>query len=232
MHHSWNKGFTKTTHSSVMKISETMRKKRIDNFALWRTKMKKEGHLKTTYKNFHRNGDLAELIGVILGDGHIEKFPRTERLLIFSNSNNLGFVKRYSKIVEKSFNKKPHVYNQKTQNCTRISLYEKEISKRLSIPIGSRKNTKNKVPRWILANREYIVRYLRGLYEAEGSVSHHLPTYTHKINFANENQSLLRIVHRLMVGLDFHPSIGIDRVQISRRAEVERAIIVLKFRKY
>lgn len=142
----WSKGFTKESHPSVKKISDTMRRKRIDNFARWRQEMVRLGKIRSVYPPLKRNGDLAELIGVILGDGNIQKFPRTERLLIFSNASNKGFAKRYSRLVRRLFKKKPYVYLQSKQNCVRISLYEKEISRRLNIPTGSRKNLSINVP--------------------------------------------------------------------------------------
>lgn len=209
-----------------------MRLRKIDNFANWRKEAVKAGLYKINFPPLPQSGDTAELIGVVLGDGHIEKFPRTERLLIFSNSANQGFVKRYSNLVEKLFDKKTYVYKQTGQNCTRISLYEKNISRRLGIPTGSRKDISIIVPPWILKNREFIVRYLRGLYEAEGSASIHTPTYTYKFSFANTNQDLLKIVHMMMSDLGFHPSIDKLRVQVSRREEYFRAIEKLEFRKY
>ena len=209
-----------------------MKKRKIDNFAGWRRKAIQSGKIVTVFPPFTRSGDLAELIGVLLGDGHIQKFPRTERLLIFSNSNNPGFVKRYTTLVEKLFNKKTYVYQQTGQNCTRISLYQKSISERLEIPTGARGKLALEVPDWILENQDYVVRYLRGLYEAEGSLSHHEPTYTHKLNFSNLNATMLENVYELMVSLGFHPSRDAKRVQISRKEEVRRAVELLQFRKY
>ena len=92
----WCKGFTKETHPSIARMVKTFKARKIDNFKEWREKMKKMGKIPSDYPSFKKNGDLAELIGVILGDGHIAKFPRTEALTIFSNSNNVGFIKRYS----------------------------------------------------------------------------------------------------------------------------------------
>lgn len=232
MHRSWSKGFTKDTHPSLMKTSKTMKSYKVSNFHSWVQRMKEKGKIKSIYPEFQRDADLAELVGVILGDGHIQKFPRTDRLLIFSNSSNKGFVKRYEKLVKSIFQKQPYVYKQKQSNCTRISLYEKNISKRIGVPYSPRKNLAIRVPRWILAKDEYVVRYLRGLYEAEGSVSFHAKTYTHKLEFANLNQSMLANVFRLMKGLGFHPHRDERRVQISRKDEVMGAIKLLEFRKY
>jgi DNA-binding transcriptional regulator WhiA len=194
--------------------------------------MKKEGKIKTEYKELEKNGDLAELIGVILGDGHIGIFPRTEALLIFSNSNNQGFVNRYSAIVEKLFDKKPAVRKMSKKNCTRICIYEKNISKRLGIPKGARKNKKFSVPNWILKDKRFVVRYLRGLFEAEGSFCVHRPTCTYKLFFSNRNKSLLSIVSRLLRKLGFKVNVSGDKVQVSRKKEVFDLVKLLEFRKY
>ncbi len=231
-HRSWSKGFTKETHPSVRKISDTMKRKNIDNFAGWRREAMRKGVIRTKFSAFKRSGDLAELIGVVLGDGHIAAFPRTERLLIFSNSNNTGFVTRYTELVQKFFEKEPYVYKISGSNCIRISLYQKHISERLGIPSGARKHARLVVPTWILRNKEFIKRYLRGLYEAEGSHSIHLPTYTYKFSFSNSNQSLLKNVVKLLKVLGLSPHFDSLRVQISKKNEVERAVELLQFRKY
>lgn len=222
----------KSALSRAQKISVTMKARKINNFAKWREEAIHHGKIRIHFPPFAKNGDLAELIGVVLGDGHIEKFPRTERLLIFSNSKNPGFVTRYTKLVEKIFHKHPYVYKQSNQNCIRISLYEKYISKRLRLPSGARKKAHLPVPTWILRKKEYSIRYLRGLYEAEGSYGIHKATYTYKFSFSNKNQSLLNNVSKMLKMLGFSPHSDPVRVQLSRRAEVEKAVALLEFRKY
>lgn len=228
----WSKGLTKETDVRIRKKALSMKKRRLDNFKSWRDEAKRIGLIKNEYPPFTKDGNLAELIGVVLGDGHIQMFPRTERLLIFSNAKNKGFVERYRTMVKAIIQKEPYVYKTKDKECIRISLYEKHLSIRLGVPCGARKGRTFPVPRWILANEEFVVRYLRGLYEAEGSESHHAGTYTHKLSFANTNRSLLDNVYILMRQLGFHPSRDMHRVQISRKEEVARATELLCFRKY
>lgn len=74
----WNKGYKKDNHPSLLKISRTFKKKKIDNFAEWRGQAIRGGLIKAEYPILEKTADLAELIGVILGDGHIGKFPRTK----------------------------------------------------------------------------------------------------------------------------------------------------------
>lgn len=222
----WNKGFNKNNNPSVRKISDTFKKKGIDNFAAWRSKHKIE------YKDFVKNGDLAELIGVTLGDGHIHKYVRTEELSIISNSNNEGFALRCGWLMQTVFDKNPSYYWHIGQNSIKIRIYQRHISKRLGIPTGNRAKNVYTVPKWILTERQYIVRYLRGLYEAEGSFCVHKPTYTYKLLFANKNESLLNIVLTLMRELGFTPHKSKYQIQISKKAEAYKAIELLEFRKY
>jgi len=131
---SWNRGFTKETHPSILKMSETFKRKKLDNFREWRDKMKRLGKIRSSYPEFKKSGDLAEFIGVILGDGHIESFLRTEGLTIACNSRNKGFIRRYKNLMQGFFEKNP--YEAKTgpnKGCTRIRIYQKNISKRLGI---------------------------------------------------------------------------------------------------
>ena len=99
--------------------------------------------------------------------------------------------------------------------------------------VGNNRGKKTiRVPKWILNKKQFIVEFLKGLYEAEGSLCVHKPTYTYKLLFSNANGSLRRIVVRLLKKLDFHPHESGPRVQLSRREEVRRAEVLFTFRKY
>ncbi len=209
-----------------------MKRKKIDNFLSWRNEMKRLGKIRSKYPDFRKDGNLAELIGVIWGDGHIGKFPRTEVLRIFSNASNRGFVNRYANLIEKIFEKKPSVIKRTSANCINITIYQKYISKRLGIPTGAKGHLSVIVPRWIMRKRAHIIRFLRGLYEAEGSFCIHKPTYTYKLFFSNKNAALLENVFRLLKMLKFHPNKSKFKVQISRKEEVFWAKELLGFRVY
>ena len=209
-----------------------MRKKKVDNFHQWRKEMKAKGKMISHYPKLTKDGNLAELIGVILGDGSIHKYKRTEGLRIVSNSNNPHFVKRYCEIINQVFNKYPSATKRKGSNAIDIRIYQKYLSKRLGIPCGSRFNLKSILPSWIGRNRKYTIRYLRGLYEAEGSYSVHLPTSTYKFIFSNSNPHLLNVVFILLKKLGFNPHKDLKKVQLSRKEETRRIIEFLEFRKY
>jgi len=208
------------------KISATMKARRVDNFKRWRAEHP------VFYADLPRNGDLAEYIGVVLGDGHIEKFPRTERITIAGDTRKPEYIWRYAALTEKLFYKKPTVAKEKNVNALRISLYQKFISKRLGIPTGDRKNFPYRLPQWISHNKRYTLGFLRGLFEAEGYLSIHLPTCTYNFAFVNYNQHLLLIVKNLLIQLEFHPEVRHNAIRIRRRAEVIRLKELIHFRDY
>lgn len=216
----------------AQKISATMRAKKLDNFKVWRDQMKAEGKIKSSYEPFERNGDLAELIGCVLGDGHIYKHERCESLRITGDCQKPEFVFRYAILVENIFSKKPTIAKVKASNAMTITIYQKAISSRLGFPAGSRGACTYRLPRWIKGNKKYRVRFLRGLYEAEGSIHHHRKTCTHKLIFTNANTHLLALVFELVQALGFHPHTSYRKVQISRKEEVQKLADLLQFRNY
>ncbi len=135
-------------------------------------------------------------------------------------------------MVEKIFEKQPYSKIRNDSNCVKISIYQKNISKRLGIPTGDRKDIVVKIPKWIRSNKNYLKRYLRGLYEAEGCFCVHKPTYTHKFLFSNRNKSLLDNVYNGLKTLGFHPHRSKHQIQISKKEEVYKAKSVLQFREY
>lgn len=223
---SWSKGFAKETHPSVRKISETMRSRKIDNFKKWR-----KSH-RIDYTHIPHGGNLAEYIGVVLGDGNIEAFPRTERIVITGDAKKIEFIYRYAKMTELLFKKAPVVMNATYSNAVRISLYQKFISKRLEIPTGNKEQFAYVLPTWIENNERHLIRFLRGLYEAEAYLSIHLPTSTYNFGFVNTNPHLLKIVENALRRLEFHPEIRHNAIRIRKKAEVERLKNLLQFRQY
>lgn len=128
----WNKGFTKHSHPSILKISNTLISRPKSNFHDWQQARKK------TYAPLRHNVELAELYGITLGDGYVEKLERTQRLIISFNSKEKERIERTVSIVGRIFGVKPKVRNRKACNCSDVYFYEKNISERLKFPTGKK----------------------------------------------------------------------------------------------
>lgn len=216
----------------AIKISKTFKKKKIDNFKKWRDTMRVVGKIPSSYGSLKRDQYLAFLIGIILGDGHICVFPRTEKLEIALGTNRPKLIELTKHIVELVFHKTPTICYPKHVNLARVMIYQKNISKRLKIPTGDRSQKTFKIPSWIVRKKLFYLSYLRGLYEAEASLCVHLQTSTYNFAFHNKNISLLGNVENLLKKLRLHPEKRSNAVRLRRKDEVKYFVALIKFRVY
>ena len=228
----WNKGLTKENNSQVKKISDTFKRKNINNFLKWRYKMIQKGEIIPNRPPLIKSSHLALLTGLILGDGNIHRFPRTEKLTITLGLDKPNLILFTETLVEEIFKKKPKTLKHNTGNAVRIYIYQKQISERLEIPSGNRRYSTTGIPRWTWKSKEYLISCLRGLFEAEGSLSIHLPTYTYNFAFSNRNIKLLDDVRKALVKLGFHPEIRPDAIRLRRKEEVKYFKNLINFRRY
>lgn len=98
----WSKGKTKMTHPSLAKLSWTLKQRKEWNFSEWQ-KMNKGRLRRIREKRLKRSSNLAELMGIILGDGNLVNLPRTEGLRVVCNFRTTRLYKSYSYINAKDF---------------------------------------------------------------------------------------------------------------------------------
>lgn len=228
----WNKNHTKYTHKSVLKISKTFKEREIDNFLTWREGAKAKGFIQSSYPTFERNSNLAFLIGLILGDGNLYKFPRTECLRIVLGTDKPDLIVYTNAIMTKVIGKTPSISRRKSAECVDLRIYQKNLGRRLSIPIGARGKLTIKLPIWIWRNNKFLTLCLKGLFEAEGYFSVHMPSSTYNLAFVNYNISLLDEVEKALVTLGFHPERRINAVRLRKKKEALAFVELIQFRKY
>lgn len=228
----WNKGKSKYTDKSVLKISRTFKRLKIDNFKNWRNQAKLNGIIPDTSKILKRDNYLAFLIGIVLGDGNINQMARTQCLRITLGTDKPDLWKYTQRVVEKVFQKTPSVYKRKGSNCVNITLYQKNLSTRLEVPIGARKNKVIIVPNWISKDQSKLIAFIKGLFEAEASFSIHTRTYTYNLSFSNMNVSILDFIEKNVRNLGFHPERRINAVRIRKKSEVYKFMNLINFRRY
>ena len=228
----WNKGKTKLTDISVRKISETMRLKHIDNFAKWRKEAMLSGKIRDSDTKLKRTNKLAFIVGLILGDGNIYVFPRTECLRITLGTDKPDLAFYVVKIMENVFSKAPSMIKRNNSNCFNITFCQKNLSHRLEIPSGSRAKLEIKLPSWIWKKESFLISALRGLFEAEASYCVHEKTYTYNFEFSNRNSSLLDEVEKGLIFLGFHPEKRSYAVRLRKKAEAIGFRDLIRFRTY
>lgn len=118
--------------------------------------------------------ELAEFIGIMLGDGNLGLYNRAYKIRICGHSSKdkdylLKFVKP---LAEKLFNEKFKTYIH-NNNCLYLMKDSKKIFATLihfGLKSGNKKLNNISIPKWIFSSNEYVVACVRGLIDTDGSV--------------------------------------------------------------
>lgn len=226
----WNKGKTKENNRTLSNLSAMLKAKKNWNFSEWQRKAKERHGSK--YKPLKKDNGLAELVGIILGDGSLEKFPRTERLRIICNSKERKYILHIANLISNKFRKVPTIFNRKDERATDISIYQCQISKRLGLPTGDKIENNVGIPSWIRTGRGLTVSCLKGLFETDGCFVVDRPNYTQIIEFKNNCRRLREDVYSMLSNLGYHPQFGKNYIRLARKEEVFDFKDLISFRSH
>ena len=226
----WKNGETKATNLSLLKLSNTLRIKEKWNFSKWQKERKRQQIIQ--YKELLKCDNLAELTGIILGDGNLYKHSRTENLRVICNSKDTAYIQHIADLITEIFRKTPSIIKRKNENATVVCLYQCKISKRLGLPYGNKIKNNVGVPHWILLNKDYMRRCLKGLFETDGCFHEDIKNYTRCMEFKNNCARLRKDAYNILLKLGFNPQLGTNYVRLARRNEVYRFKELIDFRNY
>lgn len=182
------------------------------------------------YRVFPKHSEeFAELVGAVLGDGNIYQFPRCQRLTISCNSSYRKYVKHVSYLVYKIFRKEPSATKRSKVKCVDVRLYMQDIDKALGLPLGNKINNLVRIPVWILKNKKYLIKCLKGLFETDGHYGLSRKFYVEYIQFCNKSDSLRESVFEALVSLKYSPQFGNSYVRLAKKEEVHNFIELMRF---
>lgn len=171
-----------------------------------------------TYKAPTFNENLAEYVGIMLGDGGITSSQCTVTLNSIADSDYAKFV---CDLAYKLFGEKPKIYKKK--DCNAVTLYYNGSALvryfcSIGLKVGNKVKQQVGVPDWVKNSSSYRIACLRGLMDTDGGVFIHKYTVNgkkyryKKICFSNRSMPLLVFVMETLSQLGFNPKI-IDRVE-------------------
>lgn len=182
-----------------------------------------------------KNKELAEFIGILLGDGNIyasKKFGsysiRIAGDLIKDRQYHIEYV---VPLCENLFWVNAKIQLVPKQNEIFVCLYGKQITdflNELGLKSGDKIKNQVSIPKWIFDDLACLSACVRGLIDTDGSIfrmSQKDPNLI-RINFTNYNATLLQDTRNAFIRLGFHPSKIINGRQffISRQKEVIKYI--------
>lgn len=167
---------------------------------------------------------LSELVGIMLGDGHLTKTQLTVTL----GSKENKYVHHVAELISKIFNVKPKII--KTKKGYFVVYFGSTVVVQWLLAMGLTFNkVKNQVnvPLWIFSKNNYIKGFLRGFFDTDGSV--YKLRYGIQISLTNRSIPLLKSSHRAFCILGFNPSkVSKFRVYLTRRKEITRFFKTIK----
>jgi hypothetical protein len=126
--------------------------------------------------------DLAEFIGIMLGDGGIN--CNTQATIVLHKENAKSYIAFVRKMTKKLFSVKPAVYYYQKgshKNVATITIHSTSFIKFLvskGLKIGNKVKQQVDVPYWIRKNKNFSKYCLRGLIDTDGCVFIH----KHRVN--------------------------------------------------
>ena len=163
------------------------------------------------FKFPEKSAELAEFIGIILGDGGISTYQLRITLNEKEESRYIEFV---SDLIYKLFGKIPYHYGHKDEIISNVTLGGValiEFLNSLGLKNGSKVRHQIGVPEWIYNNENYARACLRGLIDTDGGVFYHhhivqnIKCFNIGLCFGNHSQPLLDFVYTSLLALGFNP---------------------------
>ncbi|MAG78879.1 hypothetical protein CMI40_00705 [Candidatus Pacearchaeota archaeon] len=180
---------------------------------------------------------LAEVIGIILGDGHVSEFKIGKRIRCYmirvagNSETDKDYLTRYIPFIFYDiFNEKGSLHFSKTSKVGYFTIYGKKFVdyiKSIGIKSGNKKRNNQGIPLWIKNNKKYISKCIKGLIDTDGSI-HYISKNNKniRISYTSYIPQLLNDVRKGLINLGFNPSKIITEKQIflSSKKDIEKYI--------
>ncbi|MDP3989751.1 MAG: LAGLIDADG family homing endonuclease [archaeon] len=170
------------------------------------------------------NKDLAELLGILAGDGHVS--PINYQLSVTCHIiQDKEYIETYvTKIFNNLFGVNVKIREQLHNNTIKCVVNSKRLfeflTRTFKIPIGKKKG-KLHIPEQIFNQNKLLSHYLRGLFDTDGSV------YVRRekslvLSIASRDPPFLDEVKKAFIKLGYNPSVSGKNLYLYRQEQIRR----------
>jgi DNA-binding transcriptional regulator WhiA len=185
--------------------------------------------------------NLAEIIGVMLGDGCLYKIKNSNKfqIRVTSHKEELNYVQYLKSLFRNYFDYTFSIENQKTSLSLRnTSVFVGECLISFGLTPGNKVNNKITIPKWIFSDRSFLKRTIRGLFDTDGCIYNKYAHYA-QIQFKFGCLELTKSLHKAVRSIGFTPTtIQEDwckikmatrwKFYLSRQKEIDQFFSVIK----
>lgn len=181
-----------------------------------------------------RSSRLAELIGVILGDGSLTK---DQCQITLSYADDQDYAKYLSGLIEKLFLVKPTIVNYQKYGCIRIIVSGVNFVKMMNdfgLITGNKTVNQVDIPDWIVNKPTFYKSCVRGLYDTDGGTFTHTHTsggYRYKhfgITFTSASKPLLNSYNIFLDSVGIASSMSETNIFIYRIDHIKKFFKVVE----
>lgn len=150
---------------------------------------------------------LAEIVGILLGDGcmYKDKYRKYQTVISF-NKNEMEYMVYVKKLIEEYFQYKFCITELKNEFLLRnTSKYVGNKLLNAGLMYGNKVKNKVTIPNWIYKKKTYLIYLLRGIFDTDGSVYRKYNNYS-QIQFKFASKKTISSVRDALVKLDFTPT--------------------------
>lgn len=170
----------------------------------------------------------AEFIGAVAGDGHLHLYP-AELSITCHKILDKKHVYHLSNLFENLFKQKPKILFQ--NNVIKLRFYSKELTNKLNqkygLPIG-RKMNRLRIPNKILTKQSYLISFIRGLFDTDGTINRHHKTSGAIVEISSRDKRFLKDVNKALKSLNFKTTPGYKGIKIYNKADIHRFFKIIK----
>lgn len=177
-------------------------------------------------KKPHPSSDLAEFVGIMIGDGGITK----KQVMVSLNRETEKYYSIFvKKLFKKLFSVEAKIY-QKDKSTIGVTVSRVELvkfCKSIGLKIGNKLKQKLDLPEWIKKHKSFKISCIRGLIDTDGCLFNECHRINGKIYcyprlcFTSYSKNLCLSVFQILKELGFSPKIRIRRnVQIENWDEI------------
>lgn len=196
----------------------------------WREWWEKEGKNKRLNKGIFAkkpfekpeySEELAEFVGILLGDGCISQNQIT---ITFNAKDENGHLLFVADLVKKLFNIPFGIYRDKKFNVVDLVISRSGLIDFLVQDVGLKRGNKVRqqvdVPNWIKENKKFLTACVRGLIDTDGTVFMHSYKVNNKIYhykklaFSNQSKPLIAVVYQFLKDSGLSPRITSDKKDV------------------
>lgn len=169
---------------------------------------------------------LAEFVGIMLGDGGIQKY----QIVITLHRNELPYARYVSQLIKTLFNLKPSM-SAKGANAINLTISRINVVKfclSIGLCLGNKLRNNCTVPEWIMQSEDFQTACLRGLIDTDGSIfqeKHKINSRVYqypRLNFTSFSPSLITSAYTIFISKGFRAKIRRKHksVQLENKSDI------------